>query len=270
MPSLEQRLFDLGRMDHLARQDTVVHRLDPRAKLLSTLGFIAVVVSFEKHALGSMLPLLAYPVLLASLGNIPWRFLLHKAAYVLPFVVFIGLFNPLYETQTALMVGPVAVSAGWLSLLSLVGRGLLTVLGALSLIAVTGMGNVCTAFERLGMPRVLAVQLLLLYRYLFVLAHEAARMARARALRSVSGAPMSLRVYGSLLGHLLLRTLDRAERIHFAMLCRGFDGQVRGMSTVRWQATDTLFVLACAAFFTVARCCDLPQWFGTFIARLGS
>jgi cobalt/nickel transport system permease protein len=270
MSTLEQRLFDLGRMDLLARQDTAVHRLDPRAKLVATLGFIAVVVSFEAHALTGLLPLFAYPISLAGLGNVSLRYLLRKAAYVLPFVLFIGIFNPLFETQSAFRLGSIAVSAGWISYASLVVRGLLAVLGALTLVAVTGMGNVCAAFEKLGMPRVLATQLLLLYRYLFLLAHEVARMARARSLRSAGGSGMGLRVYGSVLGHLLLRTLDRAERIHLAMLCRGFDGQLRGLSTGRWRVADTLFVAGCAACFYAARRTDLTLLLGRVVTRLGS
>ena len=53
------------------------------------------------------------------------------------------------------------------------------------------------------------------------------RMARARELRSVRRQRPGLKVYGSLIGHLLLRTLDRAQRIHLAMLSRGFDGEFR-------------------------------------------
>ncbi|MCU0663219.1 MAG: cobalt ECF transporter T component CbiQ [Myxococcota bacterium] len=270
MTTLEQRLFDLGRMDLLARQDTAVHRLDPRAKLVATLGFIAVVASFEAHALTELLPFLAYPIALAGFGNVSVRYLLRKAVYVLPFVLFIGIFNPLFEPQVVFRVGPLAVSAGWISCASLVARGLLAVLGALALLAVTGMGNVCAAFEKLGMPRVLATQLLLLYRYLFVLAHDVARMARARSMRSVGNAGMGLSVYGSVLGHLLLRTLDRAERIHLAMRCRGFDGQVRGLSTGRWRVADTLFILGCAACFYAARRYDLTLLLGQLATRLGS
>ena len=73
----------------------------------------------------------------------------------------------------------------------------------------------------------LVTQLLLLYRYIFVLGDEARRMAQARRLRSFGRRGMGWRVYGQMLGQLLLRTFARAQRIYLAMKARGFDGNVR-------------------------------------------
>ena len=58
---------------------------------------------------------------------------------------------------------------------------------ALILIAVTGFNAVCLALDKLGTPRVFVVQLVFLYRYMFVLVDEAARMVRARSLRTFEG-----------------------------------------------------------------------------------
>ncbi|NTV76320.1 MAG: hypothetical protein HGA66_19220, partial [Holophaga sp.] len=71
----------------------------------------------------------------------------------------------------------------WISFLSILLRFALTTMAALVLIATTSFTGICAALERLGMPDVLATQLLLLYRYLLVLGEETMRMARARALR---------------------------------------------------------------------------------------
>jgi cobalt/nickel transport system permease protein len=107
-------------------------------------------------------------------------------------------------------------------------RFTLTVSGALVLIASTGFNSVCMAVEKMGAPRSFAVQLLFLYRYIFVLADEASRMVRARALRTFGRGGTGMRVFTSMIGQLLLRTLDRAQRIHLAMRCRGFDGTSAG------------------------------------------
>ena len=76
--------------------------------------------------------------------------------------------------------------------------------------------------ERLGAPDVFATQLLFLYRYIFVLGEEAMSMTRARALRSFGGRGMGMRVYGLMLGHLLLRTYDRAQRVYLRHAQPGF------------------------------------------------
>jgi hypothetical protein len=82
------------------------------------------------------------------------------------------------------------------------------------------------------MPDVLVTQLLLLYRYIFVLGGETMRMARARALRSFGSAGMGLGVYAQILGHLLLRTYARAQRITRRCL--------RALSTARCGCMGTL------------------------------
>ncbi len=86
--------------------------------------------------------------------------------------------------------------------------------------------------EKLGMPDVLATQLLFLYRYIFVLGEETMRMSRARASRSFGKRGMGMRVYSQILGHLLLRTYARAQHVYQAMLARGFDGHVRILRTL--------------------------------------
>ena len=78
-----------------------------------------------------------------------------------------------------------SVAGGWISFLSILLRFVLTVSAAIVLVAVTGIHSLCAALEKLGVPRALVTQLLVLYRYLFVLLDEAGRMDRARALRSL-------------------------------------------------------------------------------------
>lgn len=63
------------------------------------------------------------------------------------------------------------------------------------------------------MPAVFTTQLLFVYRYLFVLIEEAAAMQQARDARSFGRKSYPLKVWGTLVGQLLIRTFDRAERI---------------------------------------------------------
>jgi cobalt/nickel transport system permease protein len=92
-------------------------------------------------------------------------------------------------------------------------------------------------------------------------------MGTARALRGGAGSP-SLAVYGTLAGHLLLRAFERAERIHRAMLARGFDGELRALRSGRWRQSDTVFVAGWCAAFAVARKFDLPLWLGRILTGM--
>lgn len=265
MPFLEQGLYQLGQLDRLAYQDTAVHRLDPRAKVATTLVFLVCVVSFGKYDVLPLLPFALFPLVIASEGNLPLGFLARKLLVVAPFAVLVGLFNPLLDRTIVAQLGEIAISGGWISFASILLRFSLTTIAALVLIATTSFTGVCMAIERMGAPDVFATQLLFLYRYIFVLGEEAMRMARARTLRSFDGRGMGLAVYGQMLGSLLLRTYDRAQRIYLAMLCRGFDGHVRVRARLRFTGRDAAFVLGWSAAFVLFRLFNVPLLVGQVV-----
>lgn len=252
-------------MDALSGRDTPLRRVDPRAKLLATLAFILAVLSFGKYEVSGLLPFSLYPIVLMALGDVPMAFVLRRLIVVAPFAIFIGMFNPLFDQRVVATVGPWAITGGWLSFVSIMLRFALTVGSTLVLVAGTGIHDVCRGLGTLGVPAAFTVQVLFLHRYLFVLVDEGTRMARARALRSFGRRGMGMRVYGHMLGNLLLRTMDRAERIHLAMTCRGFDGQVRTMTRLHFRAGDACFLLGWLVAFAGMRWCDLPELLGGWI-----
>ncbi len=265
MGSIDATFFDVGRLDRLATQDTPIHRLDPRAKLVTTLVFVLCVVSFGKYEVSGLLPYLLFPVSMISLGRLPVGYLLRKVLIVAPFAVMVGIFNPWIDRELLIRLGPVGVAGGWVSFLSILVRFFLTIGTAFILIATTSFHGLCLALQRLGVPQVLTVQLLFVYRYLFVLGDEAVRLVRARALRSFAGRGQGMKVFGHMVGHLLLRTMDRAQRIHLAMLCRGFTGELHLGRTLRIGAPELTFTLGWSALFVVLRFFNLPRMAGEFL-----
>jgi cobalt/nickel transport system permease protein len=180
----------------------------------------------------------------------------------------VGIFNPFLDREVIIYVGDLAVSGGWVSFASILVRFFLTTIAALVLIATTSFSGVCVGLGRLKVPDVLVTQLLLLYRYIFVLGEETMRMARARSLRSFDGKGMGLAVYGQILGHLLLRTYARAGRLYQAMLARGFDGQVRIMRQLVFTRRDLVFVVSWSAIFVVFRMYNIPMLLGGLMTGL--
>jgi cobalt/nickel transport system permease protein len=262
MASVENSFFDIGTMDRISAQDTVIHRLDPRVKVLATLVFIVCVVSFGKYEVAALMPFFVYLAVLIAVGNLPVLYLVKRVLIVAPFAFLIGIFNPFLDREVMIHLGSAGIAGGWVSFASIMLRFVLTVGAALILIASTGFNAVCMALDRMGIPRVFVIQLLFLYRYLFVLGDEASRMGRARSLRSFQGKGAGIRVFGSLAGNLLLRTLDRAQRIHLAMLCRGFDGTIRLSRPMSIGGKDVAFLVGWSAFFLIMRIYNLPHLLG--------
>lgn len=268
MATIESSFLDITYLDTLSYQDTPVHRLDPRVKVLATLLYIVCILSFNKYELSALIPFVIYLVVLVALGNLPMAYLLKKVMLAAPFAFFIGIFNPLLDRAVLMHLGPIEISGGWVSFASIMIRFVLTVSAALILIASTGFNAVCMALGKMGAPSSFAVQLLFLYRYIFVLTDEALRMVRARSLRSFGGKGLGLRVFSYMIGQLLLRTLDRAQRIHLAMRCRGFDGEIRMVRPLKICGRDVAFLLGCSALFFLMRLYDIPQLMGHTVTEL--
>lgn len=265
MAKIETSFFDIGYLDILASRESAVHRLDPRTKVLTTLVFIVCVISFGKYEISGLMPFLLYPWVLMTLGNIPPRFVIGKTLLAAPFAFCIGIFNPLMDRAVLVHLGPVVISGGWISFASIMLRFALTASAALVLVGVTGFNAVCMAVDRLGVPRIFTVQLLFLYRYIFVLADEAARVSRARSLRACGSRGLGIGVFTSMIGQMLLRTLDRAKRIHQAMHCRGFDGEIRILRPLKADGRDLVFFLGWSAFFVCMRLWNASQILGSLV-----
>ncbi|QSV45644.1 cobalt ECF transporter T component CbiQ [Geobacter benzoatilyticus] len=268
MAHIETALRDLNRLELLAEGDSAIHRLDPRAKVIVTLFFIVMVVSFGRYEVSGLIPFVLYPVVIVAVSGIPPAVIVRKLLMIIPFAAVVGLFNPIFDREPLMMFGNLEVSGGWISFLSIIIRAALTVGGALALVAVTGFTGVCMALERFGVPRPFVVQLLFLYRYIFVLGDEGVRMARARELRSFAERGMGLQSYAALIGSLLLRTWDRAERIHMAMLSRGFRGAFHVRREYRFGRRELVFTAGWCLLFLLFRYVNLPRLAGALIAEV--
>src|SRR5208282_4449089 len=152
MGSIESSFFDIGHLDALSSKDTPIHRVDPRVKVLTTIYFIAVVISFDKYNPAGLAPLVIYPVAIMTIGNIPFSYMLKKLLIASPFVLSVALFNPILDRSPALDLGFFSVSGGFVSFASILAKYVLTVSEVLALIACTGFDSICSALSKMGVP----------------------------------------------------------------------------------------------------------------------
>lgn len=265
MANLGNSLYNLSLMDSLARKDTVIHRRHPLVKLLTTLLYLLTVVSFDRYEISGLMPLAVYPVLLQALGEIPGKPVLKRILMVQPLILGLGILNPWFDHGT-FMLGGAVFSAGWLSFLSIVLKGGLTVAASLLLIATTGMGPLGSALRQLRVPKLFVLQLLLTYRYIAVLIEEVSRMLRAYALRAPKQKGVQFSAWGSFAGQLLLRTFDRAQRVYQAMKLRGFQGEYGDGGASRFKPSDAAYLAGWSSFFLAARYYNIPALLGNLLA----
>lgn len=266
--TFDKEYFNIGYLDRLSYGGTVIHRLDPRSKVIATMIFITTVISYEKYQVIPLVPFFLFPVLLMTLSDTPVMLILKKIIVISPFAIFIGIFNPLFDSGTVALSSGMYISAGWISFLSILVKFALTISAALLLIATTSFPGVCNALRRLGVPLLFTSQLFFLYRYIFVLMEEAMRIVRAKDLRSFGTRGTGIKVFVRLVGILLVRTIERAERIYNAMLSRGFRGQIPSMRQFSFTLSDAVFVFLTLAFLFTLRFFNITEIIGRFVQEL--
>ncbi len=247
--------------------DTSIHRVHPLAKLLVTVAFLVAVSSFGRYDISGLLTFFFYPVTIFVLSEIPAASILKRLLLISPLIVGMGILNPLFERQTFIL-GGVVLSTGWITFLSILIKGALTVTAALLLVATTGMDRLARALRMLGVPRIFVLQLLLTYRYISVLTEEVARMQRAYALRAPGQRGVHTRAWGSFAGQLILRSFDRAQRVWQAMRARGFTGDYNIGEDTRFKFRDFAYLSGWIFFFAVARIFDVPGFIGSIMTWL--
>ena len=228
MSKIGNAIHEIHRMDTLAARNQWVNRLHPRVKFIVTIGYIAAVVSFQKYDVAGLAGMIIYPIAGFMLSELSFWDSVKRLRLVLPLICFLGVLNPFLD-KTQVLIAGIRVSAGVLSMITLILKGVFSVLASYLLIATTSIDKLCYAFRMLRLPRAMVTQFMLTYRYITVLLEEAERITQAYALRAPKQKGIHFKVWGSLTGQLLLRSMDRANTVYESMLLRGYEGDYRYM-----------------------------------------
>jgi len=219
---MKNKIQELYALEQLSGGNTCVHRLHPMVKLLTTVFFIVIVVSFDRYAFGRLIPYIFYPTLLMALSETPHSMLLKRFLIALPFCLFAGIANIIFDRVSAFTIGSIVVSYGIVSFSTILFKTYLCVMAVLVLVSVTPLSEITISMRRLRMPYIFIILLEMTYRYIGVLFEEAYSMYIAYSLRSTNRKGIEMRDMGSFVGQLLLRSFDRADRVYNAMKCRGY------------------------------------------------
>ena len=202
---------------------SLLHRVDGRFKLLFAIFYVIVVIATPAGWWRTLGVLALVLVFLIGLCGISPRWLLLRW---LGFLALVGMLTAVAAPGLAARSGVGLLTAA----LSILAKNSLAFVMMLILAAITSWHDLLLAMRRLGAPRVLVATLELMVRYLHVLGEELDRMRTARRARSFHPrSDWSWTMLTSMVSVLLLRSLERSERVHSAMLARGWDGTMRSL-----------------------------------------
>lgn len=253
MSKLSNSLREIETIDEIARRDQWMNRLHPLVKLCVTVFYMIMVVSFDRYDLMGLLGMLIYPLISFELGEISVKDALYKLRMILPLVCLVGLFNPFFDKIPCGTFLGIRITTGMLSMLTLILKGIFTVLSSYLLIATTTIEGICSALRILHVPKLMVTQVLLVYRYLFVLMSEVDRITQAYSLRAPGQKGIHFKVWGCLVGQLLLRSMDRADELYQCMCLRGYQGEFYHENHHKLSFSDVGYLMIWIAILLIFR-----------------
>ncbi len=206
---------------------SVIHRAPAHVKIVALVGFMLTVVATPRgwYPAFAGYAVILLVVILAS--RVPPLYLAKRMVIEVPFVLF-ALLVPFVATGPRTQVLGLSLSEpGLVAAAGLLMKGTLGVLASLTLAATTEPGDVLRGLQRLRMPDPLVQIMGFMIRYLDVVTGEMTRMLTAMKSRGCD--PRSPRHWPTLarsLGALFIRSYERGERVHLAMMSRGYSGTI--------------------------------------------
>lgn len=273
MPKIEKSLIVLDAVTRGGARGYL--SVDPRALFLVTVIYLCFILGVPTIHIDILLWFAIYPIISAPLLGMSYSSVFLQSLIVLPLVLLLGIFNPIVDKTVVAFHGRYAITQGWLLFFGIIVRGLLSMQALLILIRTIGFVGIVRAMARLGIPKFLVTQLLMVFRYIRVLIEEGLTMKAARDARSFGRRHLSIHLWGVLIGQLFLRSVDRAERVHRAMLARGFAGEIDFSYRLEsadapvscdsyrfnWTWSATIFLIAWSLVFLFLRLVNLSLFF---------
>lgn len=202
-----------------------VHRLEPEVKLASVLLFVVSVAITPRQAVLAFAFYTVIAIAVVVLARIPFRFVLVRLLVILPFLIFAA-FIPLIGTgdRIELLWFTVSVDGLWAAW-GIVVKATLGAVASIVLVASTEAPAILRGMARLRVPAMIVAIAGFMVRYLELIVEEFGRMRVAMASRGYEPRWLGdLRPVAAGAGAMFIRSYERGERVHSAMVSRGYAG----------------------------------------------
>lgn len=206
-------------------EHTPLHHLAPEAKVVATLGAVVCIAVTSRYAVWAFAVYAAVAFGLILVARIPPLFVLARLTAIIPFVIF-ALFIPIVGTgETTEVLGMDLSIDGLWATWNIIAKAVLGATMSIILTSTTEVAEIMRGLGVLRFPAVFTAIMMFMVRYLELIADELGRMRIAMTARGYDPRWLSqVRPIATSAGALFVRSYERGERVHAAMLARGFNG----------------------------------------------
>ncbi|OEJ39456.1 cobalt ECF transporter T component CbiQ [Streptomyces agglomeratus] len=231
---------------------SAVHALPPHCKLVAVFCFVLVVVSTPREAMWAFALYAALLGGVAYAARVPAGYLLKRLLIEVPFVAFAVLMPFVAQGERVEVLGMSLSVSGLWGAWNVIAKGTLGVAASVLLASTTELRSLLLGLQRLRLPPMLVQIASFMIRYGDVITDEMRRMSIARRSRGFEARGVRhWGVLGKTAGALFIRSYERGERVHLAMVSRGYTGTMPVIDEVtatraQWSYAAALPVSALA------------------------
>ena len=253
MNKLGQASKEIHKSDKVSNDYSEKERIHPLSRVLVTFLYLVLVVSFSNYDLIGLAGMVLYLLIQMIWYEISVGTMIR---YVWPIFLFtgaVGLANPLLNREAYMIFGDITITYGMLSMMTLLLKGIYCVTASYILMVTTGIRQICYVLHLLHIPEEIVTMIMLMHRYLMVLIKEVERMQQSYKLRAPNQKGIRFKTWGSFVGLLLLRSMDRAEEVYESMKLRGFHGKIQDSPLKSKKGRSIFYVLFWGIAFLLLR-----------------
>ncbi|MDQ1328150.1 MAG: cobalt/nickel transport system permease protein [Candidatus Poribacteria bacterium] len=240
----------LNYIDKYSSIDSIIHRRDPRIKIIAFVLFILCVVFTRPESFLAFALYGVFIFVLILLSKIPIKYIIKRAIIIVPFVLLIAVFIPFLkkgEVAGGYSFGTLKITVTYEGIMvfwNVMVKSFLSILCMILLMSSVKFPTFLKALEELKIPRLIVMILSFTYRYIFVIQDEFQRMLRAKESRSAGSKRwLNFKTLSNMVGVLFIKAYERGEAVYLAMCSRGFDGTIKTMHNHRFVKSDFYFLL---------------------------
>ncbi|MBA2530458.1 MAG: cobalt ECF transporter T component CbiQ [Euzebyales bacterium] len=230
-----------------------VHTLAPQVKVAAAFAFVFAVAVTPREAVWAFAVDAAVLAVVVRLARLPWRFVVVRLTVILPFIAFAFLIPFIASGERVEVLGVSVSRVGLWGTWNIVAKAVLGATVSIVLAATTEVPAMLKGLSRLGVPPTLTAIAAFMIRYLELLVAELGRMRTAMTCRGYDPRWLwQTRPIAASAGALFIRSYERGERVHAAMLSRGYTGTMpilddRAAGVRQWLAAATVPLVAATA-----------------------
>ena len=236
-----------------ANGDSIIHRIDPRFKVVAAIVFSTVVA--VSYRFTTLLSALFVAVILILAADLDLKAVFRRLLVVIGFLALMWVLLPVtFSGDTIARMGPLTVSRQGIIMAAQISiKSIAIVLALIALITTMNLSTLGHALNRLHLSGKFVHLLLMTYRYIFIIEQEYQRMIRAAKIRGFRpGTNLhTYKTFAYFIAMLFVRAASRADRVYRAMRCRGFNGQMYCLAEFPPRFTNWVFASIMAVAVSV-------------------